>query len=134
MAKQTVDPFIVGVGEALGVPPDKIRLKHTQTPGQFTCIGPKPKFKFEFPDLPYELEYCFTFVLKLPPPIFACEAWRQEYEDLKQQLAALIQAEAWDAVQVVAQKLEDLKRAIERCRDPLWEQVITYCIFPVEVG
>lgn len=100
MKEQAVDPFIVGIGKALGVSPDKIRLKHTQVPGEFTCIGPKPKFIDKFTDLPappgdfYERDYCFTFVLRLPPPEFACAAYRREYEDLKQQLSGLIQAEA----------------------------------------
>ncbi|KAA3616879.1 MAG: hypothetical protein D8M58_17920 [Calditrichaeota bacterium] len=129
MNKQKIDPFFLGLGKALGVPPDKIGLKHSKFPGEITCIGPKPKLKKEFPELPYEFEYCFTWVIKIAPPHFLCNAWREEYDDLKQQLPALINSEQWEEVQIIVEKLKSLRIALDGCR--VRERVITYCIFPV---
>ena len=131
MSSPAIDPFFENVGKFLGVPPGEIRLRLSKTPGEFTCIGPRPKQTKKIPDLPKVHNYCFTFVLGTPPPRDLCDAYQQEYDQLKAQLSELIQAGAWDDVITVAQRLSELERAINNiCLTR--GRVITYCIFPNE--
>ena len=129
MSSRAIDPFFEKLGEFLGVPPEEIRLRQSNIPGEFTCIGPKPTKRL--PDLPQVHNYCFTLVTKLEPPRYLCDAYQQEYDQLREQLTALIQAQAWDDVAAVAQRLSALQKAIRSiCR--VRERAITYCIFPEE--
>ncbi len=127
----TIDPFLANVGKFLGVPPEEIRLRHLETPGEFICIGPIPKPIKQIPDLPKMSNYCFSFVIKTEPPRALCNAYQQEYNELKDQLLTLIEAEAWDDVVAVAQRLSELENAISStCQ--VRERAIKYCIFPDE--
>ena len=131
MPSRAIEPFFANVGKFLGVPPGEIRLRQSKTPGEFTCIGPRPKPTKQIPDLPKVHNYCFTFVLRTPPPRALCDAYQQEYDQLRAQLTVLIQAGAWDDVAAVAQRLSELETAIRNtCR--VRERAITYCIFPDE--
>lgn len=131
MSSRAIEPFFANVGKFLGVPPGEIRIRHSKTPGEFTCFGPRPKPTKLIPDIPKVQNYCFTFVIKTPPPRALCAAYQQEYNQLSAQLAALIQAEAWDDVVAVAQRLSELQTAIlSTCR--VRERTITYCVFPDE--
>lgn len=129
MSTQAIDPFLTEVGRYLGVPPEEIRIKQSNIAGEFTCFGPTPKPSKQVPDLPQVRNYCFTFVLKIPPPRELCAAYHQEYNSLTVQLQALIQASAWDEVAAVAQRLSELQTAINStCQ--IRERAIKYCIFP----
>ena len=126
MAKQKTDRFLATVGKHLGVPPDEIHLRQSKTPGHFALLGPRPKSR---PELPRVRNYCFTFVLKTPPPHNLCNAYRQEYDELVIQLEALIEAAAWEEVEAVAQRLAELQAALDGiCQSR--ERAITYCVFP----
>jgi hypothetical protein len=130
MPRESIDPFFETIGKYLGVPPEEIRIRQSATPGEFTCVGPRPKPSKRVPDLPKELDYCFSFVLKLDPPRALCAAYQRERDELKAQLAELVEAEEWDDVAAVAQRLSALQAAIQgTCRKR--SRVITYCIFPV---
>jgi len=129
MPKQAMDPFLVAVGKHLGVRPDDIRIRHSRTPGEFTCFGPTPRPSKDVPDLPQVRNYCFTIVLKVPPPRALCAAYRREYNSLVAQLQALVQAAEWEEVAAVARRLSELQAAIaSTCR--IRERTITYCVFP----
>lgn len=129
MSTQSIDPFLKTVGRFLGIRPDEIRIKQSRIPGEFTCFGPTPKPSKQVPDLPQVRNYCFTFVLKTPPPRALCAAYQQEYNTLTAQLRALIQAAAWDEVAAVAHRLSELQAAINStCR--IRERAVTYCVFP----
>ena len=131
MSSPEIDAFFANVGKFLGVPPEEIRLYESKIPGEFTCIGPRPKSTEKLPELPKVHNYCFSFVIKTPPPLALCEAYQQEYSQLKEQLPALIEAELWDDVAAVAQRLSELEYAISKaCYDR--ERKITYCTFPDE--
>ena len=129
MSSPEIDPFFEDVGEVLGVPPEKIRLRQAKIPGEFTLAGPGPQAIKPLIDLPQIRNYCFTFVLKTPPPRAICDAYQQEYDQLREQLPGLIEAEAWDDLAAVGQRLSELETAIRNtCR--IRERAITYCIFP----
>lgn len=131
LASRAIDPFFKNVGKFLGVPPGEIRLSLSNTPGEFTLFGPFPRARKELIEIPVGQNYCFTFVIKLAPPRGLCNAYRAEYAQLKAQLQALIEAEAWDEVTTVVERINELKRAInDICI--FREHVYTYCIFPDE--
>ena len=138
------DEFFSNLGDHLGVPKDKIILKTNNRIGEFTCGGPKPERFPELPgsgrlpelpgaehipELPWELEYCITVVLESPPPKFLCEAYRHEYKELTSQLDSLVAAKEWEELAIVAQRLSELKSALDNfCKSK--KRTITYCIFP----
>jgi len=131
MSSRAIDPFFANVGKFLGVPPGEIRVIHSETPGEFTCFGPRPLPTKQIPDIPKVRNYCFTIVIKTKPPGALCNAYRQEYDQLLQQLDALIEAQEWDDVIAVTQRLKELEKAIRNCR--LRVRTIKYCIYPDDV-
>ena len=129
MSKSAADPFFAKVGKFLGVKPGEILLIQSKILGELTLIGPRPKPTKQIPDIPQVINYCFTFVLKTPPPRALCNAYRQEYNELTALLPELIEAGAWDDVIAIAQRLRELGTLIRNtCQ--VRERAITYCIFP----
>lgn len=123
------DEFFEAIGREFGVPPERLNLHHSLQPGPLVIEGPPPRIKGR-PQIPNVKNYCFTYVLRLPPPPI-CESYRQEYDDLVAQLGNLVEQQQWADVAVVAERLAALRGIIDSAC-VFKERVIRYCVFPDE--